>query len=123
MLINFSCIILIALKKDLPKWNKIKAPINSPIISWDGILWRIVDNNVATDVKSSGRGEFNNAAFKSSGKKGKSLWQSIKKHKTVAYVTAGALGIAGLGYAGYKSGWLSPKFEEETKNGNLSCVG
>lgn len=82
-----------------------------------------VDNNVATDVKSSGRGEFNNAAFKSSGKKGKSLWQSIKKHKTVAYVTVGALGIAGLGYAGYKSGWLSPKFEEETKNGNLSCVG
>ena len=82
-----------------------------------------IDNNVATDVKSSGRGEFNNAAFKSSGKKGKSLWQSIKKHKTVAYVTAGALGIAGLGYAGYKTGWLSPKFEEETKNGNLSCVG
>lgn len=83
------------------------------------------DNNVATEIKSSGRGEFNNDAFKASKTKGsgKSLWNTIKKHKTAAIITGSALGLVGLGYAGYKSGWLSPRFEEEKKNGHLSCVG
>ena len=83
------------------------------------------DNNVATEIKSSGRGEFNNDAFKASKAKGsgKSLWNTIKKHKTAAIITGSALGLVGLGYAGYKAGWLSPRFEEEKKNGHLSCVG
>lgn len=83
------------------------------------------DNNVATEIKSSGRGEFNNDAFKASKTKGsgKSLWNTIKKHKTAAIITGSALGLVGLGYASYKAGWISPRFEEEKKNGHLSCVG
>lgn len=83
------------------------------------------DNNVATEIKSSGRGDFNNDAFKASKTKGsgKSLWNTIKKHKTAAIIAGSALGLVGLGYAGYKAGWLSPRFEEEKKNGHLSCVG
>lgn len=83
------------------------------------------DNNVATEIKSSGRGDFNNDAFKASKTKGsgKSLWNTIKKHKTAAIIAGSALGLVGLGYAGYKAGWLSPRFEEEKENGHLSCVG
>lgn len=47
----------------------------------------------------------------------------FKANKKAAMITAGALGLVGLGYAGYKSGWLSPRFDEEKKNGHLSCVG
>ena len=45
------------------------------------------------------------------------------KGKMAAGVAFGAAALAGLGYLGYKIGWLSPKFEEEKKNGSLSCVG
>ena len=47
----------------------------------------------------------------------------FKANKKASIIAAGALGLAGLGYAGYKTGWLSPRFEEEKKNGHLSCVG
>ena len=62
---------------------------------------------------SNGRSKLNGAGMK--------RW--FKANKKAAMITAGALGLVGLGYAGYKSGWLSPRFEEEKKNGHLSCVG
>ena len=43
--------------------------------------------------------------------------------KMAAGIAFGAAALTGLGYLGYKIGWLSPKFEEEKKNGSLSCVG
>ena len=50
----------------------------------------------------------------------------LKEHKKASIITGGAVLLAGLGYAGYKSGWLSPKFatEEECdkKPGHLSRV-
>ena len=45
-----------------------------------------------------------------------------RKGKMAAGVTIVTAALAGLGYLGYKSGLLSPKFEEEKKNGNLSRV-
>ena len=45
------------------------------------------------------------------------------KGKMAAGIAFGAAALTGLGYLGYKIGWLSPKFEEEKKNGSLSCVG
>ena len=62
---------------------------------------------------SNGRSKLNGVGMK--------RW--FKANKKAAMITAGALGLVGLGYAGYKSGWLSPRFEEEKKNGHLSCVG
>ena len=58
-----------------------------------------------------------------SGIKGGGMKKWFKGHKKASMITAGALGLVGLGYAGYKSGWLSPRSEEEKKNGHLSCVG
>ena len=50
----------------------------------------------------------------------------LKEHKKASIITGGAVLLAGLGYAGYKGGWLSPKFapEEECgkKPGYLSRV-
>lgn len=46
----------------------------------------------------------------------------ISKNKKAAYITGGVAVIAGLGFAGYKAGWLNPKYREEKKNGHLSCV-
>lgn len=46
-----------------------------------------------------------------------------QKGKIAAGIAFGAAALTGLGYLGYKIGWLSPKFEEEKKNGSLSCVG
>lgn len=82
-----------------------------------------VDNNVPTDVKTNGRGEFNNEAFKIT-KKGenKPFWNFIKKHKMTAIITGGTLGIVGLGFAGYKAGWFSSEAEEKPAH-NISCVG
>lgn len=45
------------------------------------------------------------------------------KTKKAAAIALGIAALAGIGVAGYKGGWFSPKFEEETKNGNLSCIG
>ncbi len=44
-------------------------------------------------------------------------------HKKASIIAGGALGLAALGYVGYKTGWLNPRFEDEKKNGHLSCVG
>ncbi len=46
------------------------------------------------------------------------------KTKKIAGIALGIAALAGLGVAGYKSGWLSPRFEEDPKpHGHLSCVG
>lgn len=45
------------------------------------------------------------------------------KGKKIAGIALGVAALTGLGIAGYKSGWISPKFREEQKNGHLSCVG
>ncbi len=53
----------------------------------------------------------------------KSIKQWFKAHKKASIIAGSAVGVAALGFAGYKAGWFSPKFEEKKKNGNLSCVG
>ena len=54
------------------------------------------------------------------------LKQWFKAHKKSSIIAGSAVVLAGLGYAGYKGGWLSPKFatEEECdkKPGHLSRV-
>ncbi len=59
--------------------------------------------------------------------KGKNTWTNFKgwigKNKKATIITGSVIGLAGLGYAGYKSGWLSPKFRDEKKHGHLSCMG
>lgn len=56
-----------------------------------------------------------------------SFWGKTKNwfnaNKKTAIITGSIAGLAGLGYAGYKMGILSPKFAEEKKNGHLSAVG
>ena len=85
----------------------------------DTLLYKLREqckqNGLFDRVKANGN---NNSTSKSGGMK---KW--FKAHKKASMITAGALGLVGLGYAGYKSGWLSPRFEEEKKNGHLSCVG
>lgn len=48
------------------------------------------------------------------------LKQWFKAHKKASIITASALAVVGLGYAGYKAGWFS---KSEKKDGHLSCVG
>ncbi len=47
----------------------------------------------------------------------------FKAHKKASIIAGSAVAVAGLGYAGYKTGWLTPKFDKKEKNGHLSCVG
>jgi hypothetical protein len=60
-------------------------------------------------------------------KKGKTLWTKFKgwsktKHGKLAMgIVGGAAAVSALGYVGYKSGWLNPKFNEESKH--ISCIG
>ena len=54
---------------------------------------------------------------------GNKIMNIIKKNKKASIIAGSALGVAALGYVGYKTGWLSPKFQEEKKHGSLSCVG
>lgn len=44
------------------------------------------------------------------------------KTKKIAGAALGIAALAGLGVAGFKKGWFSPKFEEEKKNGSISCI-
>ena len=46
-----------------------------------------------------------------------------KSGKNTMWALGGTAVVAGIGYVGYKAGWLSPKFEDEKKPGHLSCVG
>ena len=48
---------------------------------------------------------------------------SSKSGKWTAGILAGGAIISGLSYIGYKTGWLNPKFTDEKKPGNLSCIG
>ena len=48
---------------------------------------------------------------------------STKSGKWTAGILAGGAIISFLGYTGYKIGWLNPKFTDEKKPGNLSCIG
>ena len=43
--------------------------------------------------------------------------------KWTAGIIGGAAIISGLGYIGYKTGWLNPHFTEEKEPGHLSCIG
>lgn len=55
------------------------------------------------------------------GEKGIAKW--FKAHKKASIITGSALGVAALGFAGYKAGWFSPKFKNEDKPNHVSCVG
>ena len=46
-----------------------------------------------------------------------------KTGKWTIGIAGGAAIVSALGYAGYKIGWLNPKFVEEKKPGELSCIG
>ena len=46
-----------------------------------------------------------------------------RQGKMVLGTIAGIAALGAIGYGGYKTGWLSPKFEEEKKHGNLSRIG
>lgn len=75
-----------------------------------------LDFSGLTDVKN-GRGESKiNSTKPETGK----LKQWFKTHKKASIITASALAVVGLGYAGYKAGWFS---KSEKKDGHLSCVG
>ena len=45
-----------------------------------------------------------------------------KGGKWTGGIMAGAAIISGLGYIGYKTGWLNPDFEDEKKPGHLSRI-
>ena len=76
------------------------------------------ENVIGSNVKKSGN-------IKTHGFGNLKRW--FKTHKKASIITGSAVVLAGLGYAGYKTGWLSPKFatEEECgkKPGYLSVVG
>lgn len=76
------------------------------------------DDLIKLDFSGLTEGEKSGSSIKNGGLK---KW--FKAHNKAAMITAGALGLVGLGYAGYKSGLISPRFEEKKENGHLSCVG
>lgn len=52
-------------------------------------------------------------------------WFNIntRQGKIMLGTVAGLVALGGIGYAGYKADWLSPKFEEPKKHGHLSRIG
>ena len=52
-------------------------------------------------------------------------WFNFKSRqsKIILGTVAGLVALGGIGYAGYKADWLSPKFEEPKKHGHLSRIG
>ena len=62
------------------------------------------------------------------GKKGKTIGEKItnfvhsKGGKWTLGIAGGAAVISGLGYVGYKTGWLNPHFAEKKKPGHLSQI-
>jgi len=50
-------------------------------------------------------------------------WARSKSGKWTMGIIGGAAVISGLGYVGYKSGWLDPKFAEKKNHGHLSRIG
>ena len=56
------------------------------------------------------------------GRKAKGFLSTKSGKWTAGILTGGAI-ISGLSYIGYKIGWLNPKFTDEKKPGNLSCIG
>jgi hypothetical protein len=89
--------------------------------------FRTQDNEVGTAIRTNARGEFDNAAFTGkkykAGKLGEMLHDLVKgRGKMIAGASLGAVALAGFGIAGYKSGWFSPKFDEQTKAGEFSQV-
>jgi len=49
-------------------------------------------------------------------------WIHSKTGRWTLGIASGAAIISGLGYIGYKTGWLNPKFVEEKKPGHLSQI-
>lgn len=72
---------------------------------------------------------YKNGGKKKSGENGISFGQRISKFfrtkggKWALGGTAAAAAVTGIGYIGYKAGWLSPHFDKQEKNGHLSCIG
>ena len=50
-------------------------------------------------------------------------WAKTKNGKYTMGIIGGAAVISAIGYAGYKAGWLNPKFVDNKKCGHLSCIG
>ncbi len=50
-------------------------------------------------------------------------WAHSRGGKWTLGIAGGAAVISGLGYIGYKSGWLDPKFVDKKDNGHLSRIG
>ena len=70
-------------------------------------------------------GEQYTSGGRTKGKLGNRLtqWAKTKTGKWTIGIAAGAAVVSGLGYAGYKIGWLNPKFVEPKRPGELSCIG
>jgi len=49
-------------------------------------------------------------------------WAHSKGGKWTLGIAGGAAVISGLGYVGYKTGWLDPKFADKKKHGHLSRI-
>ena len=50
-------------------------------------------------------------------------WANSRGGKWTLGIAGGAAVISGLGYVGYKTGWLDPKFADKKKHGHLSRIG
>ena len=46
-----------------------------------------------------------------------------KGGKATMFAAGGTIIAAGIGYAGYKAGWLSPKFDDKNNSEHISCIG
>ncbi len=120
----------------LSKYNKSSGELyreafkldNKPVKEEDTLLYKLRQN--CTQIIEKYKNKVNNESTAEEPVKDTvSFWGKCKKWaksrtgKWTLGIAAGAAGISLISYAGYKAGWLDPKFAEEKKNGSLSRIG
>ena len=118
----------------LSKYNKTSGQLyreafkldNKSIKEEDTLLYKLRQNckNIIEKYKNSanppeGDDEKPQISFRAKLKK----WAKSRSGKWTLGITGGVTCISLISYAGYKSGWLDPKFAEEKKHGHLSQIG
>ena len=88
---------------------------NGKNISKDKVLK--LDLSKLSPIKEDGAGRKTGMSFSRRLNK----WAHSKNGKITLCIAGGAALLAGVGYAGAKSGWSN--FSEDKKNGHLSCIG